>query len=142
MIKKIKEIFNIVENKYKYYNTNINYCGTFERQAFFTKWVPLHKIFPGINLACFYHDCRYNILFKEKIDQRKEIIKLLFLKFVVDTIFLYEMLRFAGTSKFTLRYPQLVAFRTIMSILFYFIVILATPYYAYIFAKRQKKNDK
>ena len=54
---KLKNIF------YKFYNPKLNYCGTYERQAFFTKWIPIHKVFKGINLGCYYHDCRYTIIF-------------------------------------------------------------------------------
>lgn len=124
-----------VDTDFKFMNKNINYCGTYERQAFFTKWIPLQTFFPGINKGCYLHDCRYNILFTDE-DQRRQLLKILFLKFRIDLLFFIEMLRFSLKNT---KNPVKIISRIMIAVIFFLIVVFATPYYAYLFAKRQEK---
>lgn len=131
----LKRIWNAPKDLLMFMSPKINYCGTYERQAFFTKWIPLQKVLPGINKGCFLHDCRYSMIFNPEQDQRRSILKLLFLKFIVDVIFLFEMLKFSFKNT---KNPIFMSWRITISILFFLIVVLATPFYCWIFSKRQE----
>ena len=132
-----KKMINDILRLYKYpnlkdFDNSINYCGTYEQQSFLTRVFPIHKIFFGINTGCFFHDCRYSLLFSNEF---KGVYRILFLKIVVDIIFYLEMLRFSfkEIKSLHLFFPRLL-----LSTIFFFIVLLFTPYYFYLFKKRQE----
>lgn len=141
----IVNLWNIKRDLSKFYNKKKNYCGTYERQAFFTKWIPIQKYFPGINKACYYHDARYSIIFKTPNRKMFKLLilmfKLLILKLIVDIIFYLEMLKYS-VLKLTIKSPFLFSFRLIIATLFFCLVVLGTPYYIYLFKKRIKKEQK
>lgn len=134
----LKKIWNASKTHLMFMDPRINYCGTYERQAFFTKWIPLQNFLPGINKGCFFHDTRYSMIFNEDQDQRRSILRLLFLKFIVDVIFLFEMLKFSFKNT---KNPLKWSGKILISVLFFLIVLIATPYYAWIFAKRQNSSN-
>lgn len=139
---KIKRIFTYPKEREIYYNPRTNYCGPFELQAWITKWIPFHYVFPEINFSCFQHDCRYKILFIDALDQRKNFFTLLVLKLIVDVLFLIEMLKCTAKTPFCAKYPWLITFRTVMAFVFFAIVVICTPFYVWLFSKRHSRQNK
>ena len=125
----MKEYFKV--NKNGFVNTQ-NYCGTWEHQTLIGKVVPIQKIFPGINKGCYNHDSRYYNLFQKYKKVKMNIFKVLFIKLLIDILFYFEMLKFSVKLQ-----KRLLIQRWIVATLFFIIVVLATPYYAYVFSKRE-----
>lgn len=115
-------------------NTNgiskdIFYCGVWafnEKRTKIIKFLNLFKSLIGINNACYIHDKHYTYLFSKEL----KILTFLKWKLFIDTLFLFNCFKYAyKNKKSTIRFTH----RLVISIIFYFIVLIATPIYFYMY---------
>jgi len=140
-LKKLLEVDLSSFDKSKFYCGHWGAMDTFTKiYKFFTK---LFFTLKAINMACFKHDSRYYSLFNDfaKLKRSKKNTFLLILyKFIIDVYFLFDMLNSSLEEKGVPTYQLRI--KIFISIIFFLIVVLATPIYIYIIFKRFKNKQK
>lgn len=114
-------------NNTNYMDLGNFYCGCYYLDTPRTKLIKLMGLFKtliGINRACFIHDKHYNFIFPLPLN----ILTFLMYKLAVDTIFLLNCFKFARKNIYVL-------LKYCLAIIFYIIVIVATPIYYVVYKK-------